>query len=317
MRVRAAASAAGLGLLLCAPSALAEGELLAISSNSGVLSITGVVPAAGALRAEVVRGDTVLAAAEATGVDVMLSAIGAGPGDTVRLLRNGTEVAAVALDGRPAFTSSLCGATTNWEALRSDATWAIAKVSLFRFPFGTLEGAVTTLDGETVAGTFAQATSAADHALIAQHKTTGGVTYEIASSRAVGLCVGDLLPAPPVSELPVAPRDTTAPTGVLRIPRKVLRRTFLARGSRFNVTPSEPSAIAINVFMRQGTKRILVATGAGPAYWAATTKITVAPTSAGKRHLRRPRRAALLVRTTLTDAAGNSAALGVAGLRLR
>ena len=317
MRARAAASAACLGLLLCAPSAAAEGELLAISANGAVTSITGVVPTAGALRAEVVRGDAVLAAADATGVDVLLSASGAAPGDTVRLLRNGAEVAKLALDGRPAFTDALCGATTSWAARRTDATWAIAKVSLFRFPFGTLDGTVTALDGDSVAGTFAQATSAADHALIAQSKVAGGVTYEIASSRPVGLCAADLVPQLPLPELPAPLRDTTAPAGALTLPRKVLRTSFLRRGTTLKVTPSEPAAITINVFLRQGAKRILVATGAGAAYTAATTRIKVAATRAGKRHLRRPRRAALLVRSTLTDAAGNSAALPVAGLRLR
>ncbi len=317
MRVRAAASAACLGLLLSAPSAFAEGELLAISANGAVTSITGVVPAAGALRVEVVRGGGVLAAADSTGVDVLLSAAGAAPGDTVRLLRNGVEVAALTLDGRPAFTETLCGATTSWAARRTDATWAIAKVSLFRFPFGTLDGTVTALDGDAVSGTFAQATSAADHALIAQSKVAGGITYEIASSRPVGLCAADLVPRLPLPELPAPLRDTTAPSGALRLPRMVLRASFLARGATLKVTPSEPAVIAVNVFLRQGTKRILVATGAAAAYSAATTKIKVTPTRAGKRHLRRPRRAALLVRTTLTDAAGNTGALGVAGLRLR
>jgi hypothetical protein len=120
--------------------------------------------------------------------------------------------------------------------------------------------------------------------------------------------------APPAASPPAAPRpvsppvpaapDTTAPTGTLTAGRSQSRATVARRGLPLTTTCSE--ACAVRSELRLG--RTVLARGSKRLTRAGTARLRLKLSASARRRVR-ARRVTATLRTTITDAAGNSRVL--------
>jgi plastocyanin len=113
-------------------------------------------------------------------------------------------------------------------------------------------------------------------------------------------------PVPRPGGAPQPPPDGTAPRLTLAVPRTRLRSLAAGRPLTVRVRTDEAAALVVRATLRAGRRRLALRTARTRAAAPGVRTVRLSASRATRRALRRARRAALDVRATGTDSAGNA-----------
>jgi hypothetical protein len=260
--------------------------------------------------------------------------VAAQAGDVITVLLGNTQVLQTTFDGLPIFDPSVCGVTSTFSGHRSPGSGIYTiyafDPSSYHQPGGDAEGMVTSLAGDTFAGSFDVPVQPNWEAVIATQQTIGSVVWLSGFERFVGACpaTGGGQPGGGASTVTTSLPDTTPPTGHLtgRLLAGGLRALLAGRATTTVVVGEAGVRIDQGVYLDNGARLpakvasakrpILIARAHAVSRRAGRVTLRLRPTRRA-RVLRRRSRARVAIVTTLRDRAGNVRRLPVRRMILR
>jgi hypothetical protein len=243
-------------------------------------------------------------------------------GDVITVLLGNVQILRITFDGLPIFDASVCGVTSTFSGRRSAGSGIYTIYAFdpnsYHLPGGDAQGMVTSLAGDTFAGSFDVPVKPNWEAVVATQQTIGNVVWLSGFRRFVGACPtssGGQIGSGPSSATTSLP-DTTPPTGHLtgRLLAGGLRALLAGRATTTVVVGEAGVRIDQGVYLDNGARLpaqmagakrpTLVARARAVSQRAGRVTLRLRPTRKA-RGLRRRSRARIAIVTTLRDRAGN------------
>jgi hypothetical protein len=248
--------------------------------------------------------------------------VAAQVGDLITVLLGNVQVLQITFDGLPVFDASVCGVTSTFSGRRSAGSGIYTiyafDPSSYHLPGRDAQGMVTSMAGDTFAGSFDAPVQPSWEAVVTTQQTIGSVVWLSGFQRFVGTCPatsGGQTGGAATSAATSLP-DTTPPTGHLsgRLLAGGLRALLAGRATTTVVVGEAGVRIDQGVYLDNGarlpaqmasSKRpTLVARAHAVSQRAGRVTLRLRPTRKA-RVLRRRSRARIAIVTTLRDRAGN------------
>jgi hypothetical protein len=318
-----AAGAAGLAITASAASAAAGGYVEVYRSNvfpadsSVYASASNHTP----VTIAVARGGAVVAQTPSAKDYAYIAKFSALAGDEIRVDAASGRLATYAFDGLPSMDATTCQGATTFSGIKSPGAALDRPVAYKRTgdpyaPDHYMNGTLTSLNGNAFGGTWPSPLTS-NYALAFSQSLPLASGWIASSYNETLVPTCPVVPPTPPPAPPPAPKPITTPPGTdvvdpvltFALPTSIKHGAIKAlKAGTFELSFSvnEPGKIKARLGLKKGKKTTTIATGSSKVAKAGKVHLKFKLSKAGKKALKKLKKAKLVLTVITSDAAGNT-----------